>query len=135
MHAVLKLNPFGKVLALAAVVLIFQTTSGFSATWFVATNGVDTNAGTSNAPFATITRAQTAATSGDTVYLRGGTYYLSNSNLTATNSPWAIVNNITKTGISYVAFPGERPVFDFSSVQPTGWRVTAFLVTASDCVF
>jgi len=36
-----------------------------------------------------------------------------------------------------VAFPGERPVFDFSGVQPIGYRVTAFLVTssASDCVF
>lgn len=82
-------------------------------------------------------RAQTAATFGDTVYLRGGTYFLDNSHLTATNNPWAIVNNLTKSGIGYVAYPGERPVFDFSGVQPIGYRVTAFLVTssASDCVF
>jgi pectate lyase len=44
---------------------------------------------------------------------------------------------MNKSGISYLAFPGERPIFDFSAVQPTGLRVTAFLVTstANDCVF
>jgi pectate lyase len=112
-----------------------QAGAGFAATWFVATNGVDSNAGSSNAPFATITRAQSAAASGDTVYLRGGLYFLSNANLTATNNPWAIVNNITNSGIRYVAYPGERPAFDFSGVRPDGWRVTAFLVGADNCVF
>jgi hypothetical protein len=115
--------------------LAFLPLTGFSATWFVATNGLDTNPGTSNSPFATISRAQTAASSGETVYLRGGTYYLDNSNLTATNSPRAIVNNITKNGISYVAYPGELPIFNFTNVQPPGFRVTAFHVTARSCVF
>ncbi|HXT12146.1 MAG TPA: DUF1565 domain-containing protein [Candidatus Angelobacter sp.] len=51
------------------------------------TNGLDTNPGTIASPFATIMRAQSAAAAGDTVYLRGGTYYLKNSNLTTTNNP------------------------------------------------
>jgi len=80
-------------------------------------------------------RAQAAASSGDTVYLRGGTYLLTDANLTATNLPWAIVNNINKTGIRYLAHLEELPIFDFSNVKPVGYRVTAFLVTASDCVF
>ena len=105
----------------------------------MATNGVDTgnNLGTSNSPFATITRAQSVAASGDTVYLRGGTYFLNNTNISATNSigPYNIVNNMTKNGISYLAYPGELPVFDFSNVQSVTNRVTAFLVTASSCVF
>jgi hypothetical protein len=117
----------------------FAAEPAFPATWFVATNGADTvNSGTSNSPFSTITRAQTAASAGDTVYLRGGTYFLNNSNLTATNSPWAIVNNITKSGISYIAYPGELPVFDFSNVKPAilaSNRVTAFHVTANNCMF
>jgi pectate lyase len=119
------------------ICLLWPAFTGFSATWFVATNGVDTNPGGSNSPFATITKAQAAAAAGDTVWLRGGTYYLNNSHLTATNAPWAIVNNLTKSGISYLAYPGELPVFDFSGVQPIGNRVTAFLVTSSanDCVF
>jgi pectate lyase len=115
--------------------LLLRASSGLAATWFVATNGVDTNTGTSTSPFATLMRAQSAAASGDIVYLRGGTYRLANSNFTATNSPWAIVNNLTKDGISYVAYTGERPVFDFSNARPDGWRVTAFLVVANNCIF
>ena len=120
---------------LLVMLLLWRASSVIASIYYIATNGVDTNPGTINAPFATITRAQTAATSGDTVYLRGGTYFLNNANLTTTNAPWAIVNNITKSGVSYMAFSGEKPVFDFSDVLPTGYRVTGFLVTASDCVF
>jgi pectate lyase len=122
-------------LTAAALLFLLQTAPGLSAIFYVATNGVDANTGSSNSPFATIMRAQSAAASGDSVYLRGGTYFLNNSNFTVTNSPWAIVNNITQSGISYLAYPGERPVFDFSNVQPSGLRVTAFLVTANNCVF
>jgi len=128
----------GKALAFGALLFLLQITTVFSATWYVATNGVDSNTGASNSPFLTIMKAQSAASSGDTVYLRGGTYYLSYANVTATNAPWVIVNNITKNGISYIAYPGELPVFDFSNVLPliaNSNRVTAFLVTASSCVF
>lgn len=120
---------------LIVIIVILFSPPVFSATWFVATDGLDSNSGTSNASFATIMRAQSAAAAGDTVYLRGGTYHLDNSNLTSTNNPWAIVNNINKSGVSYIAYAGGRPVFDFSSVKPDGYRVTAFLVTASHCVF
>ena len=121
--------------AIAATLLSLASAAPAATTYFVATNGLDSNTGASNSPFATITRAQTNATSGDTVYLRGGTYYLTDANITTTNAPWVIVNNITKSSVSYLAYPGERPVFDFSGVQPPSNRVTAFLVTASDCVF
>src|SRR5450759_6206 len=114
--------PFHRALTVAVLFLLWHAASGFASIFYVATNGVDTtNPGTSNSPFATITKAQSAAGSGDTVYLRGGTYFLNNSQLTATNSPWAIVNNINRSGISYLAYPGERPVFDFSGVQPIGY--------------
>jgi pectate lyase len=118
-----------------AALLCLLAGKNFGATWFVATNGFDSNLGSSNSPFATIMRAQTAASGGDTVWLRGGTYYLNNSNFTTTNSPWAIVNNINKNNISYLAWTNELPVFDFSAVQPSGYRVTAFLITAGGCTF
>jgi pectate lyase len=127
-----------KALTAAALVFLLQTGPAFSTIFYVATNGIDSNTGTSNNPFATIMKAQSAAASGDTVYLRGGTYYLDNSNFTATNNPWAIVNNITKSGISYIAYPGELPVFDFNNVKPeilASNRVTAFRVAANNCVF
>jgi Protein of unknown function (DUF1565) len=110
----------------------------YPATWFVATNGLDSNTGTTNSPFATIMRAQSAASAGDIVWLRGGTYFLQYSNVTATNNPWVIVNNINKSGISYLAWSNELPLFDFSNVKPplaNSNRVTAFLVTAANCVF
>jgi pectate lyase len=126
-------------LRLFAMLAVFALATGntLSATWYVASNGLDTNAGTSNAPFATIMRAQSAATAGDTVYLRGGTYYLTTTNISATNQPWKVVNDINKSGVSYIAYPGELPVFDFSAVSPDPPtnRVTAFQVSASGCVF
>jgi len=129
------MNPARSPLAFVVLLFLLKALPAFSATWYVATTGADANPGTSNSPFATITRAQSAALANDTVYLRGGTYLLNNSHLTATNNPWAIVNNITKSGVHYLAYPGEKPVFNFSAVQPIGFRVTAFLVTGSDCVF
>ena len=134
-HCALTINLLRKALIAIAFVILLPIIPAFASTFYVAPNGNDSNLGASNSPFATIMRAQAAAHSGDTVYLRGGTYFLNNSQLTATNNPWAIVNNINKSGVSYLAFPGERPIFDFSSVKPTGYRVTAFLVTASDCIF
>ncbi len=117
------------------VVILFATGTSMAATYYVAPNGLDSNPGTIGSSFATIMQAQAQAAAGDTVYLRGGTYTLNNSNFTTTNSPWAVINNITKSGISYLANPGESPVFDFSNARPDGWRVTAFLVTANNCVF
>jgi pectate lyase len=108
---------------------------GFAMDYYVAPSGSDSNSGTIKSPLATIMKAQSMAASGDTVYLRGGTYYLENSNITATKSPYAIVNNITKDDIRYLAYGDERPVFDFSEVQPSGYRVTAFLVSADNCEF
>ena len=127
--------PIRCALVLAAVLGIGAAHEGFCATWFVATNGLDSNSGTSSAPFATIMQAQAVAHYGDTVWLRGGTYYP--TNLTATNYPWKIVNTMTNNGISYLAYPGELPVFDFSKVtfDPPTNRVTAFQVSANSCVF
>lgn len=111
------------------------TVSTNSGTWYVAPNGNDANPGTIGSPFETITQAQSAASSGETVYLRGGTYTLDNSDISQFINPRDIVNYITKDGISYLAYSNEVPVFDFSAVQPVGRRVTAFYVTADNCVF
>ena len=44
-----------------------------AATYYVATNGSDIAAGSLAQPFASLARAQQAASSGDTIYIRGGT--------------------------------------------------------------
>ncbi|GAA3465364.1 carbohydrate-binding protein [Saccharothrix longispora] len=105
-------------------------------TYYVAPAGDDSAAGTQSAPFASIARAQAVATPGDTVYFRGGTYAYTRAN-SACASRTARVDAITlnKSGTSgnpirYWAYPGEKPVFDFSRMRDD-CRIKGFSVTGS----
>nr|MBP6672317.1 right-handed parallel beta-helix repeat-containing protein [Bacteroidota bacterium] len=75
---------------------------------YVAKNGVDTNTGTIDSPFLTIGKGINSMIAGDTLFIRGGVYALS-----ATIS----ISKSGTAGAKYyiVAFPGERPVLDFST--------------------
>ncbi len=124
----------GKVMSMCSLLMLAGGT--FANDYYIAPGGSDTTGnGSIGNPYETITKAQAVASSGDTVYLRGGTYYLDTGDITYSYSAWDSVNHITKDGISYVAYSNEVPVFDFSGVQPVGRRVTAFLVEADNCVF
>ncbi len=114
-----------KILALSLVALYAST--GFAATYYVATTGSDSNAGTLAAPFKSITKAQSVASSGDTVSIRGGTY--SSFTVAGSDSSYNFVHNITKSGITYAAYGSEVPVFNFSSVT-TDKRVAAFYIAS-----
>ena len=107
-----------------------------AAEFYVATDGSDTAAGTKAAPFATIQRAQKSVSPGDTVFIRGGIYRMSETQIAGHVGPYACVTLLDQSGapgkwINYWAFPGEQPVFDYSSVKPAGQRVTAFRINAS----
>jgi hypothetical protein len=126
----------GKWLTVAVLFLVLQTAPVFSANYYVATNGVDANSGTIDKPFATIQRAQTAAASGDTVFIRGGTYLMSESQIASRGNGRVFVMDLNKSGtprarINYWAYPGEKPVFDLSNVKPPGLRVYVFYVRGS----
>ena len=79
-----------------------------TATYYIATNGSDSNAGTStNSPFYTLNKAASLANPGDLIYLRGGTYY------------WPAQQNLSRSGsstqsIRVRAWPGEQPICDLS---------------------
>lgn len=108
----------------------------FATTYFVAPAGNDGNPGTKALPFASIQKAQSLAAPGDTVFLRGGTYQMQESQITARTRIQAYVVHLDKSGtkekrIYYWAYPGEQPVFDFSLVKPAGYRVHAFEITGS----
>src|SRR5882672_7932148 len=110
--------------AFAAVPLFaLLNVSALATTFFVSPSGNDNNPGTQAAPFKSITKAQSVATSGDTVTLRGGTY--SGFTIAGSDSNYNFVHNITKSGITYAAFSGETPVFSFSGTT-TAKRVAAF---------
>ena len=92
---------------------------GNAATWYVSPTGSDAAAGTLSAPFATFGQGQTAASAGDTVYFRGGTYSISTATTTcASQTDNVVAIALSKSGqkgkpIRYWAYPGEKPVFDF----------------------
>src|SRR4051812_7294840 len=80
--------------------------------FFVATDGKDTNAGTKASPFATIQRAQDAASPGDSVFVRGGTYVMEEKDIAKKQRIWACVTYLDKSGekgkpITYAAYEKE----------------------------
>ena len=121
---------FGGSLRLPALIsfLALLPCAASAATYYVATTGSDSNPGTQASPFRSIAKAQSVASSGDTVYLRGGTY--SSFTVMSNDSNYHYVHELNKGGISYSNFPGETPVFNFSSI-PTDLRVAGFHITAS----
>lgn len=115
--------------ALLVSTLVFTPLGLSAATYYVATTGSDSNAGTQAAPFKSITKAQSVAASGDTVYIRGGTY--SSFTVASSDSTYHYVHALSKSGITYANYPGESVVFNFSSI-PTDLRVAGFYITGSN---
>ncbi|WP_238916098.1 pectate lyase [Clostridium sp. YIM B02555] len=106
-----------------------------SKSYFIATNGSDNNPGTLEKPFASFLKAQEAASSGDTVYILGGTY--KDFSINDSDAIYNYVNEISKSGITYKAYSSsDVPVFDFSNM-PTTKRVAAFYIkpSAKDVAF
>jgi hypothetical protein len=121
-------------IAAACFAALFPLAAARAKDYYVATDGNDTAAGTIGRPFASITRAQQAASSGDTVYIRGGTY--TNFTVAATDATYQNVLNFSKSNVRYVGYPGDaRPVLDFSNISPATRRVCGARVTGSDNTF
>lgn len=104
---------------------------------FVAPNGNDTTGtGAIDAPYATIVKANQTVVAGDTVFLRGGTYKMTEAQVDRYYSIWAYMNYMDKSGTStkricYWAYPGEKPVIDMSAVKPANYRIIVFYVKGS----
>lgn len=114
--------------ALSAVLLTSLTTqapavAATRATFYVAPDGDDANAGTITAPFRTLQHARDVVRTvnsdmtGDiNVYLRGGDYPVSSTiDFTPADS------GTNGHHVVYAAYAGEKPVLD-GGVQVTGWR-------------
>lgn len=129
-------SSFPKSAALAALLAFAPAAALLAGEFHVATAGKDTNPGTAGAPFATVQRAEKSAAPGDTVFIHGGTYKMAEKQIARRERIRANVIDLAKSGrpgkpICYFAFPGDKPVFDFSEVKPPDYRVTAFNVTGS----
>jgi hypothetical protein len=106
-------NDFGAITSSFALLTVTAAPPVFSANYYVATYGSDSNPGTNiNAPFATLSKAVSVASAGKLIYVRGGTYNWS-SRVTMS------ISGTPTQPIRVFAYPGESPVFNFAS-QPTG---------------
>lgn len=77
---------------------------------YVAPNGNDSNAGTQSAPYANLSKAISAASSGKTIVLRGGVY--------RGQAGLSIPANKT---LKIQAYPGEIPVLNGARQVTSGW--------------
>lgn len=79
--------------------------------YYVSTSGHDSNPGTLEEPWRSIQRGIDAATAGDTVYVRAGTYH----------EVVTIQNSGTESDpITLAGYPGEHPVIDGEHTLPAG---------------
>lgn len=114
------------------ILFLFSSFLSFGADFYVSPTGNDANSGSINSPVETIKRAQALASSGDTVYIRGGEYLMREDQIAQFSSIWAYVTKLDKSGISYLAYPNETPVFNYKNIKPAGYRITAFYINGSN---
>jgi uncharacterized protein YjdB len=85
-------------------------------TYYVSVIGNNNNEGTYNQPWATWQKAFDKALAGDTVFIRGGTYYSSGTNTQPTIAPYAYTphghSGTKEKPICFFAYPGETPILD-----------------------
>ncbi len=98
------------------LILVFSFLSLSAETYFVAVDGNDANNGAKSSPFATVQKAQSMATAGDSVLIRGGTYKIPEDQIMrySDNGLWAYVFDMQKSGsgesnrIYYGGYQDER---------------------------
>lgn len=117
-----RVSPFGAFFS-----LLLASATASAAEYYVAPTGNDSNAGTMAQPFATLSKANSAAAAGDTIWVRGGKYSLS-TQLVLSKSGTSDTNR-TKIW----AYMGEKPVLDASGyvTSNNGADVPVVLVTGS----
>ncbi|HTN88309.1 MAG TPA: right-handed parallel beta-helix repeat-containing protein [Sorangium sp.] len=92
----------------AGLLVLLAAGAARAAEYYVAPDGSDSDRGNMDQPFATLSKANSAAAAGDTIWVRGGTYYIT-SQLVLSRSG---TSDTSRTKIW--AYPGEKPVLDAS---------------------
>lgn len=91
--------------------------------FFVAPGGLDTNAGSFTAPWATVKHAKNSAQAGDIIYLRNG---VNETGLDASSASLTLAKSGSSgLPIALVAYPGATATIGSATGQPYGIRTTA----------
>ncbi|HEU4390381.1 MAG TPA: right-handed parallel beta-helix repeat-containing protein [Blastocatellia bacterium] len=99
--------------------LLAAGTAASANTIYVATNGNDSNPGTAAAPVATLSRAYSLASTGDSIYLRAGRYVVTRQ-LT-----------VEKDGITIASYPGESAAIAGSTSDTTNLQSVISIVSSN----
>jgi MYXO-CTERM domain-containing protein len=120
------------LLWLFAGLSLFAAKSVFATDYYVSPTGSDTNAGTIDAPFATIQKGADTAAAGDTVWLRGGTYKITTPKSSGAGIEFSKSGTSDTNRINYFAYTGETPLIDFTNmtISTTGYTM-GVVVTGS----
>jgi hypothetical protein len=125
-YSVVVTNSFGAVTSRVAILTV--TTSLPPAAFYVSTTGNDSNPGTLDRPFLTLSKGLTAVGNSGWVYVRGGTYAMS-SKLTLSRTASAA------NPIRLWAYPGETPIIDSTgnssdgiSISGSGYHLNGLVV-------
>ncbi|WP_437518199.1 right-handed parallel beta-helix repeat-containing protein [Sorangium sp. So ce1099] len=112
---------------IAGLLVLLATGYARAAEHYVAPNGRDSNRGTMDQPFATLSKANSAAAAGDTIWVRGGTYHITTQLVLSRSG----TSDSSRTKIW--AYPGEKPVLDASRYDTSNRAVDVpvVLVTGS----
>jgi hypothetical protein len=100
------------VTASAVVTITPAATTGTGASFYVATTGDDSNAGTISSPWKTIQHAASSVQAGDTVFVRAGTY---NESVTIAVSGSAATGPVT-----FQSYTGETAIVDGTGLSVSG---------------
>ncbi|MBM0105004.1 carbohydrate-binding protein [Steroidobacter sp. S1-65] len=108
-------------------------TAGTDGDYYVAPGGSNSNPGTIDRPFASLQKAIDVAQPGDLVYVRGGVYNITNPAIPSAGINFWKSGSSDGNRIRYFAYPGERPVLDFSNlrIQPDPEYTFGVLVSGS----
>ena len=107
-------NPSAVATAMFTNSITNATSTG--TTYYVATNGSDSNPGTASQPFSTIKKGVSVLKAGDVVYIRSGTYYEnldSNRHVIPSGTSWG-------NPVTIAAYPGEIVTMAFASPTENG---------------
>ncbi|SHF29808.1 PDZ domain-containing protein [Pedobacter caeni] len=109
-----------RITLLSCLLTLFLSSNSFAKDFYISSKGNDKNPGSKEKPFATFKRAQMALRSAKgavTVYVRGGTYYLSAPVIfTALDSRQA------KETVTYKSYPGEQVKVSGAQLLQLKWE-------------
>jgi uncharacterized repeat protein (TIGR02059 family) len=117
------------------IVLLFSLSlSSSGATYYIATNGKDSNPGTITQPWATWQYGFNHISPGDILYISGGTYTPTEITTTSSRHCAVIVNGKKGTANSpyqVFAYPGETPILDCRNITGTSYERAGILILDS----